>query len=240
MQREFRFSRVFNFRDVGGYPALNGRVVRWRRLFRSDTLAGLGEDDRERFLALGVRTVVDLRRPYELESQGRVPDWDGLTYHNVDPDHREWDESPWRDDLDLVRYLADRYLDMAEEGGTRLAATVGMIADEDTAPLVVHCMAGKDRTGVVCALALSLLGVSDADIDADYTRSTAGSERYVAWAQANGQPDVVMLPWYRSPAGAMQLFLADLRERYGSVERYLTGAGLDRDHIAALRIHLLR
>jgi protein tyrosine/serine phosphatase len=239
IRRDIPFRQVFNFRDLGGLAGFRGRTVRWRRLFRSDSLSGLGEDDRHAFLELGVRTVVDLRRPYEIARQGRVPDWDGLTYHHIDPDHREWTETPWQDHLDPVRYLADRYLDLAEEGADGLAAAVGMVADERAAPVVVHCVAGKDRTGVVCALTLSVLGVSDADIDADYARSTAGSERYLAWARANGKPDLAMLPWFRSPPGAMRLFLSELRERHGSVERYLVAAGLTRGDVGGLRRHLL-
>lgn len=230
---------MFNFRDVGGYAAGEGRTVRWRTLFRADSLAGLEESDREDFLSLGLRTVVDLRRPYELERDGRVPDWDGLTYHHIDPDHREWDETPHRDGVDPARYLADRYLDLAEDGATALATVVGLIADGRTAPLVVHCVAGKDRTGVVCALTLSLLGVSDEDVAADYGRSTAGAERCLAWARAQGRPGVVRSPWRSAPPAAMLMFLTDLRDRYGSVARYLTGAGLDPDAVAALRAHLL-
>jgi protein tyrosine/serine phosphatase len=239
MQREFRFSRVFNFRDLGGHQGEAGRMVRWRRLFRSDALSGLVDDDRPAFEALGVRTVVDLRRSYELEREGRVPAWNGLAYHNIAPDHREWTLNPYTDGADPARYLADRYRDMAEEGAAGLAAAVGVIADEQAVPVVVHCAAGKDRTGVVCGLTLSLLGVTDDDIDADYSRSTEGNRRYIAWARANGQPDLVMEPWYYSPPGTMALFLAELRERYGSVERYLTGAGLEADRIGALRHHLL-
>jgi protein-tyrosine phosphatase len=239
MQRDFRFSKVFNFRDVGGYPGRDGRTVRWRRLFRSDALSGLADDDRPAFDALGVRTVVDLRRSYELERQGRVPTWNGLAYHNIDPEHREWTLTPYRDGADPIRYLADRYRDMAEEGATGLATAIGVIADEQAAPVVVHCVAGKDRTGVVCALTLSLLGVTDDDIDTDYTRSTEGNRRYVAWARSNGQPDLVMEPWFYSPPGTMALFLSELRKRHGSVERYLTRAGLEPDHIGALRRHLL-
>jgi protein-tyrosine phosphatase len=238
-RREIGFRQVFNFRDLGGLPAAGGRRVRRRRLFRSDSLSGLGEGDRYAFLELGVRTVVDLRRPHEIARQGRIPDWDGLTYHHIDPDHREWTETPWQDHLDPVRYLADRYLDMAEEGAAGLANAVAMIADEQAAPLVVHCVAGKDRTGVVCALTLSVLGVPDPQIDADYALSTAGNERYVAWARTNGHPDLVMLPWFRSPQGAMRLFLSELRERHGSVERYLARAGLDAADLGALRAHLL-
>jgi len=239
VQRDIRFSRVFNFRDLGGYPTRDGRSLRWRRLFRSDTLSTLAEADRDRFLELGVRTVVDLRRQYEIDAQGTVPAWDGLVRHHIDPEHREWTENPYTEGVDTTRYLADRYRDLAEEGARGIVAAIELISEAESAPLVVHCVAGKDRTGVVCALTLALLEVPDDHIDADYTRSTAGNQRYVAWLRDNGNPDAVMLPWFYSPPGTMRLFLSELRERYGSVASYLTGAGLDPERISALRAHLL-
>lgn len=237
--RVIPFSRVFNFRDLGGVPARDGRTVRWRRLFRSDTLSGLSEDDREAFGSLGVRTVVDLRRPSEVEKHGRVPEWDGLEHRNIVLEHQEWTDKPYRDGDDPMRYLADRYRELVEEASDGIATAVGLIADERTAPVVVHCMAGKDRTGVLIALTLSLLGVPDDEIDAEYQLSTAGNERFIEWYRANGNPDAVMVPWFRSWPGTMRTFLSELRERHGSVERYLTGAGLAPDAIPALREHLL-
>jgi protein-tyrosine phosphatase len=239
VQREYQFSRVFNFRDLGGYPGQDGRLVRWRRLFRSDSLSSLTDDDRTAFEALAIRTVVDLRRPYELAQYGRVPEWDGLSYRHMPPEHREWGHNPYQDGADPIRYLADRYRDMAEEGAAELAAAVGVLADERAAPAVVHCVAGKDRTGVLIALTLAVLGVADAEIDADYAMSTVGNQRYVAWAQANGRPELIMRPWFYSPPGTMALFLSELRTRHGSVERYLTTAGLDPAQLTALRAHLL-
>jgi protein-tyrosine phosphatase len=241
MVRDHLFSQVFNFRDVGGLIGSNGRPVKWRTLFRSDSLHGLTELDRQAFSALGVRTVLDLRRPYEVERDGRVPDWDGLSWRHVHPDHREWTETPLREGQELGRYLADRYLDLAEEGVEGLTAAVSLIADQDSAPVVVHCLAGKDRTGVVCALTLSLLGVSDVDIATDYALSTKGLERWHAWLRTERPDEVKAIPpGYRSPAEAMLLFLQDLRGQYGSVSGYLTGAGgLDPARIEALRAHLL-
>ena len=239
MPRELQFSQVFNFRDVGGYQGLDGRPVRWRRLFRSDSLSGLTEADRDQFHSLGIRTVVDLRRPSELAIQGRIPDWEGFTYRHMPPPHRKWTLTPYQEGADVAQYLADRYLDLIEEGASGLAATIGVIAEEEAAPVVVHCVAGKDRTGVVCALTLSLLGVPDEDIATDYARSTANNRRYVEWAQRNGQPDLVFAPWWNSPAPAMLQFLTELRKRYGSAEQYLRQAGLGSAEIDALRHHLL-
>lgn len=240
IQRSYRFSQVFNFRDVGGYPGLAGRRVRWRRLYRSDTLSGLKETDRTAFSRLGVRTVVDLRRGHEVSSQGQVPAWDGFTYHNIDPGHPEWVLTPYRDGQEPSRYLADRYHDMAETGAAGLAAAIGLLADAQRAPAVVHCVAGKDRTGVVCALTLSLLGVTDDDIDADYALSSIGNRQYLAWARDNGQAELTMQPWFMSPPGTMRLFLSELRQRHGSVEDYLGRAGLSSTQISALRSHLLQ
>jgi protein tyrosine/serine phosphatase len=89
------FTAVFNFRDLGGHAGLDGLKVPTGRLFRSDTLSRLADADRVAFGALGIRTVLDLRRPYEVARDGRVPAWDGLVWHNIDPDHREWDHADY-------------------------------------------------------------------------------------------------------------------------------------------------
>jgi protein tyrosine/serine phosphatase len=238
--RDHRFGRVCNFRDLGGYRTGDGREVRWGRLYRSDSLHALTEPDREAFEALGIRTVLDLRRPYEIERDGRVPDWNGIHWHHLYLEHREWTHTPYRHGGDLVRYLADRYRDMARESASGLAAALGVIADTDAAPVVVHCVAGKDRTGVVCALALALLGVPEEDIAAEYALSGANLRRHLELLLAENpehfRPDAFPLD---TPAEAMRHFLAELRERHGSVEGYLTAAGLPPDRIGRLREHLL-
>lgn len=238
--RTLTFSATFNFRDVGGYAGHDGRTVRWRRLFRSDSLHRLTAADHEAFAALGVRTVVDLRRPHEVSRDGRVPEYDGLGYRHIHPEHQDWDEIPYEEALGVARYLANRYADLTEQGAAGIAGAVGVIADADAAPVVVHCVAGKDRTGVVCALTLSVLGVSDEDIAADYALSTAAGKRFMAWLRDQKVlKREIPQPYFSSPAEAMMLFLADLRARHGSAEGYLQAAGVSPDQIDALRRHLL-
>jgi protein tyrosine/serine phosphatase len=238
--RNLAFSSTYNFRDVGGYPGLDGRTVRWRRLFRSDALHGVGDVDREAFAALGVRTVVDLRRPFEIDQHGRVPHFDGLDYRLFTLEHLDWDEVEHGPDTEHPRWLADRYLNFAEQGAEALAATLGVIADPDRGPVVVHCMAGKDRTGVALALTLSLLGVPDDVIAEDYALTTAAMAPLTAYLMKT-DPDVVTGKdhMYDSPAEAMALFLADIDDRHGSTEKYARSIGVDADQIAALRGHLL-
>ncbi len=238
--RDHRFGRVFNFRDLGGYPTRDGRAVRWRRLYRSDSLHALAEADQGAFQALGIRTVLDLRRPSEIERDGRVPDWNGVAWRHLYLRHREWSHTPYRRGADVVRYLADRYRDMAEESAAGLAAAVALIADPRAAPVVVHCVAGKDRTGVVCALTLSLLGVCDEDIAAEYALSAANLRRFVDLLPAENSdrfdPNAIPL---ETPATVMLAFLEELRARHGSVQRYLADSGLPADRVEALRAHLL-
>jgi protein-tyrosine phosphatase len=240
--RNISFSAVFNFRDLGGYRGADGRTVRWRRLFRSDSLSRLAEPDRDAFGALGVRTVLDLRRPYEVARDGRVPDWNGLLWRHVHPDHPEWDHDLWDERAGVARYLADRYAELAGLGIAGLGTALGVIADAAAAPVVVHCVAGKDRTGVVSALTLALLGVADAEIAADYAITQRSGRRFAAWLRETYPALAAMTPppyFTQTPPEAMLLFLRELRERHGSVEGYATRAGLTAGQIDSLRHHLL-
>ncbi|GAA0476140.1 protein-tyrosine-phosphatase [Actinoplanes capillaceus] len=238
--RNLPFSKAYNFRDVGGYAGLDGRRVRWRRLFRADSLHRLHEADTEAFAALGIRTVIDLRRPSEVEKFGRVAESHGVDYRNLVLRHVDWEEVEHAEDTVHERWLADRYLNFAEDGRDGIAESLRLIADAEAAPVVVHCMAGKDRTGTVCALTLSLLGVSDEDIAADYALTTEAMRPLTEYLlRTNPESVQGNEHMFDSPAEAMHLFLGDLRELHGSVESYAKEIGLTGDELAALRSHLL-
>ncbi|MBU2662062.1 tyrosine-protein phosphatase [Actinoplanes bogorensis] len=238
--RNLGFSATYNFRDVGGYSGLDGRTVRWRRLFRSDALHRLGEDDAAAFEALGVRTVIDLRRPFEIEKYGRVAERYGLDYQNLVLEHVDWEEIGHPDDVVHERWLADRYLNFAEDGRAAILASLQIIASPEQAPVIVHCMAGKDRTGTVCALTLSLLGVSDADIAADYALTTQAMRPLTDYLLEK-HPSAVLgkQHMWDSPPDAMLMFLSDLRALHGSIEDYVAEIGLSSSAVASMRDHLL-
>jgi protein-tyrosine phosphatase len=239
--RVVAFDRLHNFRDFGGYPAGGGRRVRRARLYRSDSLGKLAGADLERFARIGVRTVIDLRYPREIARGGRAPDLAGLGYHNCSIEHRPYDQTQLAEATDPVRFLADRYAEVADDGITEIGQALRIIAADGSAPLVIHCASGKDRTGLLAALILSLLGVADDDIAADYALTGLATERLIAdWhAFYPGRP--LLWPHYgTAPAGVMRVFLAELAGRYGSVRDYVTGyLGVGDEVIGDLRARYL-
>ena len=167
-RRHIAFERLYNFRDLGGYPTADGRQVRWGLLYRSDSLGKLAGNDLDQFAAIGIRTVIDLRHSWEIDKRGRVPEAAELEYHNYSIEHRPYDQSKLSDVVDPVTFLADRYAEVASDGRAEIGQTLRVIAAAGSAPLVVHCASGKDRTGIIAALVLSLLGVAEDDIVADF------------------------------------------------------------------------
>ncbi|WP_189135246.1 tyrosine-protein phosphatase [Wenjunlia tyrosinilytica] len=240
MRRHIAFECLHNFRDLGGYRAADGRTVRWGRLFRSDSLGKLQGQDWDRFLALGIRTVIDLRHPWEIERSGRVPRHQGLGYHNLSIEHRPYDQAGLDPDVEPARFLADRYTEVIHDGVKELRRALEIVADE-AAPLVFHCHSGKDRTGLLAMLVLALVGVHEDDIVADFALTELATERLVTeWHAA--YPDLTLRwPAYgRAPAEIMRVFLAELIARYGSVRGYAAEQlAVDDDLVMALRRQLL-
>jgi protein-tyrosine phosphatase len=233
VERAVPFARVVNFRDFGGYETRDGRTVAWRRLFRSDDLSRLTPEDAERFAALGIRTVIDLRRPTEVAELGRVPEFTGVDYRHAHLVYPPWEPEDHADLDARITYLTARYQEMAAAGGDGIGAALRVIAEAEAAPVAVHCLVGMDRTGIVSALTLSLLGVPDETVAADYALSEAAAP--VLQAMHSFGPFACPT----TPAGAMLSFLAALRAEHGSVESYVKANGVTEAHIAAMRAHLL-
>ncbi|MFJ9776299.1 tyrosine-protein phosphatase [Kitasatospora sp. NPDC101157] len=238
--RHIEFEALHNFRDLGGCSAADGRTVRQGLLYRSDSLGKSSPADLEKLQALGVRTVIDLRYDWEIAAKGRVPHFDGLDFHNLSIEHRPYDQASIDPELDPWRYLADRFAEVAEDGVKEIRQTLEVITDAK-APVVFHCMSGKDRTGLIAALVLTLLGVSEDDIAADFALTEHATPYLVADWHAAHPGRALRWPGYgRAPETVIRLALADLATRYGSVEAYLTGTvGFDRSRIDALRSRLL-
>jgi protein-tyrosine phosphatase len=226
-ERNLGLAGAQNFRDLGGYPASGGAHTRWGRVFRSDALV-LEDLDYAIFTSLGIRTVYDLRSDTEREmSPNRLPDASyalemvSLVTESAAP--------PPLDALigDGEAFLADVYLHMLERSAIGFGRVLSGLAEEPRLPAVFHCAAGKDRTGMVAALLLSVLGVAEQDILDDYelTSRYRTSERVNAVIELlrseRGVTPEVAAGILRTPRWAMQSALAAIRQRYGGVEDYL-------------------
>lgn len=241
MSRHISFERLHNFRDLGGYPTADGQVVRWGRLYRSDSLGKLAGADWDRFLGLGVAAVIDLRYRWEIDAKGRVPEHPALAYHNLSIEHRPYDQPSLGPEVATGPFLAERFMEVAEDGVEELRAALDVIAAPDAGPVVFHCASGKDRTGQLAALVLALLGVPDDVIVEDFALTELATERLLAdWSAEHGG-DTPRWPGYgRAPAEVMRLFLAAMAQRYGSVRAYAAEQlGVGAEQVAALRRNLL-
>ncbi|MER7731330.1 tyrosine-protein phosphatase [Streptomyces erythrochromogenes] len=240
MDRHVPFEKLHNFRDLGGYRGADGAAVRWRTLYRADSLGKLRGADWDRFVELGIGTVIDLRYPWEMAAKGRVPEAERFHYVNLSIEHRPYDQAEIDPAIDPWRYLADRFAEVTEDGAEEIRQVLETIA-EAPGPAVFHCTSGKDRTGLIAAFVLTLLGVPEEEVLADFALTELATERLAAdWRAAN--PDRVMKwPSYgRAPAVVMELVLADLRARHGSVHGYLTDrVGLSDRTAEQLRARLL-
>jgi protein-tyrosine phosphatase len=239
--RHITFETVFNFRDLGGYETVDGRSIRWRRLFRADGLHRLTEEDSEQFRELGIATVIDLRAPEELDNAGHftaVPaDYHHLPIFDVYPD---WSVA----DPEAAGYLADRYMEMLETGRSAIARALGLLASPSAYPLVFHCAAGKDRTGILASLVLALLRVPDDVIAADYALSQDAMQRLIEWAREHR--GTFPKPSTEVPASVIEArpetmtrFLELVRQRFGSVEGLVRDLGLGDDVPGRIQAALL-
>jgi protein-tyrosine phosphatase len=219
--RTLPFEGCVNFRDLGGYRTADGLQIGWRRLFRADGLHRLSESDHRRLIELGVATVIDLRTVDEAEQRGRFP-VDQVPVRYVDLPLTDvlppTEELPsWRE----ASFVATRYARMVAEGAPALTRAFEVLGSAGSLPAVFHCSAGKDRTGVLSALILAFLGVSDEVIVEDYALSAAAMADLLEHLKAE-YPDSVEQVEQHAPAilrvmpDTMEQFLVLVRAGYGS------------------------
>jgi protein-tyrosine phosphatase len=240
LDRRVRFDRLHNVRDLGGHRTHDGRQVAYCRVYRADSLGALAGDDWRRFLSLGVHTVIDLRYPWEIEAGGRVPPWPGIDFHNLSIEHEPYDQTAIDAAVEPGRFFADRYAEVATDGAEELRRVLELIGAEAALPLAFHCKNGKDRTGIVAALVLSLLDVPRDEVIADFGLSNLATPAFHAEHLASGRPLPDWPGFGRAPDEAMQLFLGELDEAHGSVEAYARdGLGVSARVVDGLRTRLL-
>ena len=256
MDRHIPFDQCFNFRDMGGYETRYGRSVKWRQLFRSDSLHYMTPEDAGFARRnLGVRSVFDLRSLKEVEQDGKGLLIDGaVRYYHVPlvevikrPQPREPGSTKPATPVDYTR----GYYRVAVNAGPRIAGLLKTIAQAENCPAVCHCSAGKDRTGIVAAILLGLLGVSDEDIVSDYVLSDRYADKIAERVRnspffGNPQAERTEATPERSrpraplsPPDRMWGFLEAVRGDFASMEAFASSMGVEAETVRRLREHLL-
>jgi protein-tyrosine phosphatase len=239
--RRLAWEGVLNARDLGGYPTAEGGETRWGAVVRSDALSSLTEAGRAALVAYGVRSIIDLRRPNEIQEYPHaftVGETHGIRYTNIpfqDPASPEEAEP---------QTLALIYAGMLDRFQARVAAVMTAIGQAPSGGVLVHCAGGKDRTGLVCALLLSLAGVEPEIIAADYALSAEylrpREEAYLRDGPGERTERERNVALYSPTAEVMIETLDHLTVRYSGVEPYLLDAGVSPDNIARIRRRLRR
>lgn len=240
MNRTIDLSGCLNFRDLGGYRSGDGQLVRWRQVFRSDALHHLTPQDVARLrdeIALG--DVIDLRSTAELRSEGRGP----LAAETMRFHHQPlFDAEVPRTASATEMTLTDRYFLLAEFAKPAIARVIDTLAATD-APAVYHCAAGKDRTGVVSAILLGLLGVPDEIIVADYAATQENLDAIIERLMSTKgyQTMLSALPpdTLHAEPQTMITFLERMRGAYGTTADYARSAGVSAGSLDRLRLRLL-
>ncbi len=245
--RHIDFAGCFNFRDIGGYIGLDGRAVNWSRYYRAARQDRMTEADLARARELSVQTQIDLRRVDELKDQGPGPLEDLGA-------RREWISvipaggTQILDDRIGPGISGERYLNYLSFDSALWLRVFELIADPASYPVLVHCTAGKDRTGVTTALTLSVLGVDRATIEADYALTNDDVARQLAFveplieAQRGPLSDEDRARFSRLmgvPADAIGGFLDGVEREYGGPLGYLREIGVTEDMFDSMRSLLL-
>ena len=247
--RHIHFESVPNFRDLGGYRTHDGRTVAWRRLFRSAALHKMNERDIARLKQeIGSRVVIDLRRPRDPEKnlEPLLLKEIGARYHPIPfrPDGPAYLEDEAKANPNATT-MGEIYLYRVSEKsfGKRLADALEIIAEPENHPLVFHCSAGKDRTGVLAAVVLTAMGIVDDDVVGDYALSAPFMkdirDRMTSDPEtAQRVKDLPEFQWEAS-AESMVTFLSLLRREYGSADGYLKSNGASSSLVDRLKVALL-
>jgi len=236
--RELVWDGCVNVRDLGGLPTEDGRVTRFGAVVRADSIRSLSDAGWEALLRYGVARIVDLRWHDELAADPpRELDVE-VVHVPVFPD---LGDEAW----EAAEASGDRgreYAWLLETGVERFSAAVTAVAEADGGPVVVHCAAGKDRTGLVVALMLRLAGVPLEEVVADYVLSGRNLAPLIdPWIET--APDERERERRRyvaqTSAGAIEHAVREVERRHGTVDEYLRSGGTSDRTLERIRERLL-
>ena len=241
---ELRIDGLVNVRDLGGIRTADGRTVRPRQVIRGDNPKALTEQgQRDLSDVVAPAVIIDLRIQLEVGREGYTVLHDPVRVVNL-PMLPQSGVNQEQIDAGAADNLVDDYMRQVDVNAASIVEALRLIADPGNRPVFVHCTAGKDRTGIVIAMLLSLLGVDDEVIVADYhvtTKNMAPVIERIRTAPVFKENGLAYAPdWiFASDPETMRSFLHRMRATYGDAEQWVLGHGLSAEEIARLRTTLL-
>jgi protein-tyrosine phosphatase len=248
-QRVIPFESIANFRDLGGYKAGREKMVAWRRLYRSGGIDHMSTNDKACLKDdIRLKTVIELANPDDVKKlrEIRLLEEIGARYFHIPfrpdiPDYYHKELGLYKNSANMGVFYLGRI--GHETFACKLIQILEIMAGLEYYPLLFHCAAGKDRTGVLAAVTLKLLGVSDEDIIADYVLTDASMEdvRQRICSNPETTDEIRNLPdfTWRAMPQFIQTFLDGLKEEYGSAAGYLKKYGAQKDLVKRLEKVLL-
>lgn len=234
---------VPNSRGIGGYPTADGHKLRDGLFFRTAGLNFLGKHGVDDLHRLGVKEVVDLRDPVEVKLWSyKLPDdihVDRVPLLKTDLHKSQSLKEMTTKGVDM----AEMYHDIVFGSAEQIVLILRKLLKEDGHPMLIHCTAGKDRTGITSGILMSLLGVDDDMVVSCYAQSgdnlgDAFKNTVVSGLMSDkgvGHISAAQTAMLASPPELMRTVLASIKKEYGSVERYCLCNGMSEDEIAGLR-----
>jgi len=246
--RDLVWDGCLNVRDLGGLETAGGGRTRYGAVVRADDVHQLSDEGWRALVDHGIRTVLDLRGDHEREDDPPAE----LPVEVVHVPFMEASEAEWEEIAEEIEAAAvaapdvasstrDVYLIFLERFKANVAAAVRALAQAPEGGIVIHCVGGKDRTGLLVAFLLHLAGVDDREVAADYALSEERLlSRHQAWFEAaESDEELARLQRIaRTPAASMEGVFAELERRYGGVEGYLRAAGVSDEGLALVRARL--
>lgn len=209
---------AYNVRDLGGYKTKDNKYTKWRTIIRSGDLKDLTEEDLKHLCEIPLRTDIDFRSKYEKET---APDKhpDSLNeYTWLSIDAGDMSDIRIKDTEQVPRIMEGAYRTIVSQFQKEFKQFFRILEDETKAPLLFHCSAGKDRTGIASALFLSALGVDKETILHDYMLSAEylkGKYDFVIQMQPSLAPLITVYPEY------LQAAFQEIDDKFGGMDNYL-------------------
>ena len=243
-QRELAWEGTLNVRDLGGHKTEDGGETKYARVVRADSIRRLTDAGWKALLDYGVRTIIDLRTDEERQADppGEMPmEIEHISLFDEDPLVFMKTDAVAEAAPDAATATRDVYLIFLESFKRNIAAAIRAVGGAPDGAVVVHCMGGKDRTGLITAFLLHIAGVDNEQIAADYALSEERLRpRHEEWfAAAESDAELERLKRIaQTPAESILGAFEELERRYGSVEGYLRAAGVTDDDLVRIRARL--